>query len=89
MERLAEQLNSEVSLLNLDMPANYDWKVVSLVQKVNKRLIEDLDRLMTERCPQWYVYNFGESYRSLDTKVHMATKVISDMLQMLAMKAMQ
>ena len=51
LERLAEQLNSEVSLLNLEMPANYDWKVVTLVQKVNKRLVDDLDRLMTERCP--------------------------------------
>ena len=51
LERLTEQLNSEVSLLNLEMPANYDWKVVTLVQKVNKRLVDDLDRLMTERCP--------------------------------------
>lgn len=25
LERLAEQLNSEVSILSLDMPANYDW----------------------------------------------------------------
>ena len=73
LERLADQLNSEVSLLSLDMPANYDGKIITLVQKVSKRLVEDLERLITEKCPQWYVYNFGEAYRQLDSKMHMAT----------------
>ena len=31
LERLAEQLNSEVSLLSLEVPANYDGKVIHLV----------------------------------------------------------
>ena len=31
LERLAELLNSEVSLLSLDMPANYDGKIITLV----------------------------------------------------------
>ena len=73
---MAEMLNSEVSTLSLDMPMNYDWKIVTIVQKVTKRLIADLERLMTEHCPQWYVYNFGESYRSLDAKLGMASSRI-------------
>ena len=40
---------------------------------MSKRLIDDLDRLISAHCPQWYVYNFSEAYRSLDTKMHMAT----------------
>ena len=31
MDRTADQLNEEVSSLAFEMPANYDWKVVSLV----------------------------------------------------------
>jgi len=33
------------------------------------------------------VYNFSEAYRSLDSKMHMATSKISSMLQHLATKA--
>ena len=51
-------------------------------------MIEDLERLITEKCPQWYVYNFGEAYRQLDAKMHMATTQMGTMMQKMAAKAM-
>ena len=54
---------------------------------MSKRLIDDLDRLISAHCPQWYVYNFSEAYRSLDTKMHMATALIGKMMMTLAAKA--
>ena len=58
LERIAGQLDSEVSLLKSDMPPGTGEKVVTKIQKISKRFAEDLDKLLVEKCPPWYVENF-------------------------------
>ena len=55
------------------MPSDYDWKVVTLIQRASKQLVDDLEKLMAAKCAPWYQKTFGEAYRLLDTRLHLAT----------------
>lgn len=73
LQRLSEELNSEISLMSLDMPDGYDWKVMGLVQRAQKHTLDDLLKLIAKNCPTWYDKSFSEAYSQLDTRMHLAT----------------
>lgn len=78
LERLAEELNSEISLLSLAMPPDYDWKLLTLVQRTSKTVTDDLLKLVAKNCPEWFDNMFSDVYQQLETRMHLAIQVAQD-----------
>ena len=70
---LADSINEEVSSLALELPSNYDWKAITLMQSATRILVDKLEKVL--ECDD---SESGEAskaaFKKLDTRMHLCSQ---------------